>query len=598
MTAPAVAMVDTAPKKTGFLSLFGGRSSKEPASRKKLSKKGALSEGVGLGKLDSTNAANPGRQDSASFATHSANPPREDAGLPTYEDATGLEPRTYRDYPFAAPSGVPTYLQSESLYDAEYRRNSEGQQQFAIPLYNAQRSRAESLPLLNNAQPTRQAPQAPTRAPPNKLTKSHRQPVRQDDLLDKDTGERKDLTDMMHAFTYNDAPDTMDEMRSHRVSIDYDPSKPDGTAMLGSVSPEVWLHVADYLSPLDVARLSSTCRTMFTRLGRQPYKLLADPTNRSDRLDFLLALDQKLPRHLFCFPCAQWHLRIQPGLETIKPHNVLNPLFDCPNRTNNLLPPPRLRITDGRTLNFTFVQLARRHWEFGPEYGVSAQSLSRRWKEPSSSWSHDTMYHITDKGHVLMRVKSQVFVEGGMTAAAKRMLLFSRGDYTPYFSVCSHWKDGMLTSVPKCSLDHIPVYEYSALGGIRDRLTQQTKSTGLIQLCHKCRPMRRCPECPTEYLSELKMVEDKSVKMNDPQRFRQALVVTRWSDLGPGRSPADREWAAIMGDDKTYDSFHEIGRRAVSGVFESAFTDTIPGQRIVSMNPNKVKANDIGGEWY
>jgi hypothetical protein len=208
------------------------------------------------------------------------------------------------------------------------------------------------------------------------------------------------------------------------------------------------------------------------------------------------------------------------------------------------------------------------------------------------------MYHITDKGHVLMRVKSQVFVEGGMTAAAKRMLLFSRGDYTPYFSVCSHWKDGMLTSVPKCSLDHIPVYEYSALGGIRDRLTQQTKSTGLIQLCHKCRPMRRCPECPTEYLSELKMVEDKSVKMNDPQRFRQALVVTRWSDLGPGRSPADREWAAIMGDDKTYDSFHEIGRRAVSGVFESAFTDTIPGQRIVSMNPNKVKANDIGGEWY
>ena len=157
--------------------------------------------------------------------------------------------------------------------------------------------------------------------------------------------------------------------------------------------------------------------------------------------------------------------------------------------------------------------------------------------------------------------------------------------------------------------------------------------------------MRRCPECPTEYLVELKMMEDKSVKVNGIARFKQALVVTRWSDLGPGRSPVDDEWAAITGEkggqllvdagvlpdvvqnvhwlwqttpapygplflwigqsisaitgeNKGYDSFQEIGRRAVSGVFESAFTDTTPGQRIVTMNPMKVKANDIGGDWY
>jgi hypothetical protein len=110
--------------------------------------------------------------------------------------------------------------------------------------------------------------------------------------------------------------------------------------------------------------------------------------------------------------------------------------------------------------------------------------------------------------------------------------------------------------------------------------------------------MRRCPECPTEYLVELKMMEDKTVKVNGIARFKQALVITRWSDLGPGRSPVDHEWAAITGENKEYDSFQEIGRRAVSGVFESAFTDTTPGQRIVTMNPMKVKANDIGGDWY
>jgi hypothetical protein len=90
------------------------------------------------------------------------------------------------------------------------------------------------------------------------------------------------------------------------------------------------------------------------------------------------------------------------------------------------------------------------------EGGIGHQTLARRWKDPYSPWMHESMYHVSAKGHVMMRIKSQVYVEGGMTAAAKCMLLYSRGDYTPYFSVCSHWKDGILMTIPKCALDHIP----------------------------------------------------------------------------------------------------------------------------------------------
>lgn len=592
-------MVDATPKKSGFRAMFGMRPStpKEPGTRKKLSKKSSRTDM--LMNPASGNLMDPRRQDSGSFSSqHSGERAEERATLPTYEDVTGYAPQVFRDDPYTAirsgSSAIPVYMQS----DAEYRRNSEGLQQFAAPLYQATTSnsaRTGSLPQIYHERTERI--QSSSKAPPSKLSKAHRAPIRKDDILDKDTGERKDLTDMMHAFTYNEALDSVDEERHHVEEVYYDPDKPDGTAMLGAVSPEIWLHVAEYLTPLEVARLSSTCRTMFVRLGRQPYKLLLDPVNRPDRLDFLLAMDHKLPRHLFCFPCAQWHLRIQPGFETLKPHNVLNPLFECPNFTNNLLPPPRIRISEGRTLPFAFVQLIRRHWAFGPEYGISHQSLSRRWKDPYSPWSHETKYHVTEKGHVLMRVKSQAYVEGGMTMAGKRMLIFSRDDYTPYFSVCSHWKNGVLTSVPKCQLDHIPVDEVNMINGIKDRLAPK-KAVGNVQTCQKCRPMRRCPECPTEYLFELKMVEDKSVKSNTAERFKQALVVTRWSDLGPGRSPVDKEWAAITGEDEEYDSFQEIGRRAISGVFESAFTDTTPGQRIVTMNPKKVKANEIGGDWY
>ncbi|KAH7091994.1 hypothetical protein FB567DRAFT_228209 [Paraphoma chrysanthemicola] len=594
-------MADATAKKGGFRALFGRRSNAESSGRKKLSKKGSHSEASGAEKLGAAIVANPQRQDSGSFTSQSIDLTTSTTDLPSYDDVTSFN-QTHRDSPYAATNLIGaanrTYQQVGSPF-TEYRRNSEGQQQFAVPLYQSYTARSASMSQFEDGVIHDQSYSSPaSKAPPAKLSKAHRMP-KPEELLDKDTGERKDLTDMMHAFTFNEELDVIDE-KFDTESLDYDPSKPDGTAMLGNVSPEVWLRVADFLTPLDVANLSSTCRTLYTRLGRHPHKLLSDPTNRVDRLNFLLAMDHKLPRHLFCFPCAQWHLRIQPGLETLKPHHILNPLFECPNRTNIHLPPPRIRISDGRMLPFAFVQLARRSWAFGPDFGISYQSLARRWKDPYSEWTHESMYHVTDNGHVMMRVKSQRYVEGGMTAAAKRMLLFSRGDYTPYFSVCSHWKNGILTSIPKCALDHIPFVpdsEVYVMTQVKEKVAGR-KAIGHVNLCSRCRPMRRCPECPTEYLFELKLVEDKTVRSHSAERFKQALVVSRWSDLGPGRSPEDQEWAAIAGETDMYDSFLEIGRRAISGVFESAFTDTIPGQRILSSNPKKVKADEIGGDWY
>ncbi|KAK8115256.1 hypothetical protein PG999_007325 [Apiospora kogelbergensis] len=513
-------MTDTSTKKGGLRALLGLRSSKEPGTRRKLTKKRST---IGYATLDPDKLAEPWRDDSVSIS-----------------------------------------------------------------------SRRTSMDTASKSQPT--SPLHP------QLTKTKRAPTQPRHVLDKDTGERKDLTEMLHALTYNEDLDAIDEVDHHRDSLEYDPSKPDGTAVLGSLSPELWLHVAEYLSALDVARLSSTCRTMTARLGPLPYRLLRDPSNHSDRLDFLLAMDRKLPRHLFCFPCAQWHLRIQPGLESLKPQNVLNPLFECPNRKNHMLPPPRIRITEGRTLPFTFVQLAKRHWALGPEYGIPHQSLGRRWKEPGSGWSHSSAYHITDQGHVLMRVTSQVFVEGGLPDAAKRSLLFSREDYTPYFSVCSHWKAGELTSVPKCALDHIPVDEAKLDLHLRNRLVvpPPRKAAGLIPTCGRCRPIRRCPRCPTEYLFELKTAEDRSVAAtNGPGRFRQALTVSRWSDLGPARRPDDgREWAAVAGENDDYDSFAEMGKRSINGTFEGAFTDTVPGRRIISTNPRNIKVDEGRGGWF
>ena len=597
-------MAEQETKKGGFRAMFGMKSGKEAkpqGARKKLSKKGSRSDM--LGKLDSTaNVGRTARQDSGSFTDERNGSTVTQFGLPAYDDVIGVAPHALRDNPYTAINALTDTSNTHLFVDlqaADYRRNSEGQPQYAAPLYHPQSSRSGSLPQIRSEN---MHPYSPPKAQPSKLSKAHRAPsapARADDILDKDTGERKDLTEMMHAFTYIDGVDTIEEEKDDE-SLLYDPSRPDGTAMLASASPEVWLRIADFLSPLDVANLSSTCRTMYARLGKHPYKLLLDPMHRTHRLDFLLAMDPKMPRHLFCFPCAQWHLRIQPGLESLKPQNVLNPLFECPNMTNIHMPPPRIRLTDGRTLPFAFIQLARRNWAHGSDYGIPHQSLARRWKDPYSDWTHESAYHITEKGHVLLRVRSQHHVQGGLTDAAKRLLLFSRGDYTPYFSVCAHWKHGILTSIPKCALSHIPYASESdttALDKFKERNLGK-KILGMVPLCSTCRPMRRCPKCPTEYLFELKLVEDKAVRSYEQGRFKQALVVTRWSDLGPAQSPLDAQWSAITGENDGYDSFQEIGRRAVSGVFESAFTDTIPGQRVLSMNPQSVTANEEAGDWY
>ncbi|KAF2690704.1 hypothetical protein K458DRAFT_412048 [Lentithecium fluviatile CBS 122367] len=437
---------------------------------------------------------------------------------------------------------------------------------------------------------------APTKTrAPRKLLKAPKH-VPKGIVLDKDTGERKDLTEMLHAFNYNDATDHIQET-AQPLPPEYDPSRSDGAFFMACVPIGVWLLISAYLTPLDLAQLSSTCKAMHDLLIKTVAQSFRDPINLHHRQTFLLSMDLKLPNHLFCFPCSQWHIRTHPGSEILKPSSVLNPLFTCPNSTNNLLPPSRLRLTDGRTLPFTFVQLAKRHWAHGPTYGIPIESLARRWKDPYSPWTHESKYHIHTNSYILLRLKSQVYVTPGMTPAAKRLLLFSRSDYTPYFSVCAHWRSGILTEIPKCALDHIPVPETTVYGQLRAR-----KAPGPVTLCEHCRPMRRCPDCPSEYLFEIKLVEDRTVKGMVPERFKLALCVTRWSDLGSAVAPEDREWAAVTGGGEEYDSFKEIGRRAVSGVFESAFSDAVPGQRILSMRPEGEGwgrgGEDNGDDWY
>lgn len=414
--------------------------------------------------------------------------------------------------------------------------------------------------------------------------------------LDSQLGERLDYTTMIHSLGLLEPEDNYGP-----AQIDNERREP-GEGDIAKLPPILWHYVASFLNPADAASLAFASVTLFRRLGTRPFMALNRPENHDHKLNFLIRLDQSLPYHLLCFPCGRYHRRTQKGQERLKPAHVVNPLFNCPNAQNSLNPQPKSRITHDRAIPFSFVQLTMRAHRFGPTYGIGADELGRRWQR--DGWSFASRFFIHE-GRLLMRVISQTFAAPALTPSAQRILLYSREDYWPYFSACAHWRDGELMPACKCALAHIPKpRETAGLQGlehkVKDRLHgNRFDPNALTTLCGFCRPMRRCPECPSEYLIEVKLTEDKSDVRGTV--FRQAIVVTRWTDLGNGTTPAGLEWGAINGIRSDYDSFAHAhyAKRGIASVFEAAFTaDTLPGQRVISMNPKKTKLGERGHEWY
>lgn len=416
--------------------------------------------------------------------------------------------------------------------------------------------------------------------------------------------ENKDNTDMLHRLAHHDSFDSLvDQVLLKELKDPYfDSSDPNALQLVNTLTeiherqfaalpPGAWKHIASFLNPADVASLAISTKTLRSKLGADPLLDLNQPENRHHKIAFLHRLDNRFPRHLLCFPCATFHLRSRPGKETLKADYVNNPLYGCPNSRNAFL--PRIRLVHGRELPYSFVQLAIRAQKHTTVHGVQVETLDRRWKCKDSSWSHHTRYMVHD-GRLLMRVVSKTYCHPAAesTDTKERHLLYDREEYIPYFSVCSHWRDGKLMRLCKCAMSHIPSPPVSYVAQLKKAPKISRRAAHpcfIVRGCDDCRPARRCPECPTEYLIEIRMAEDKT----DPvQRFKHLLVVTRWSDLGDGSSPyISPEYTAIRGAQRgaaseAYESFSHVGRRAVSGIFESRMSGSIPGRTSIEYKPN------------
>lgn len=427
--------------------------------------------------------------------------------------------------------------------------------------------------------------------------------------------EHKDYTDMMHRLAHHDSFDSLVDQTvgqdmlkdpyfdSHAHAEDLRRISTVHERLIESLPDEIWQQVSSFLNPLDAAHLAFSNRTLHAKLGSAPFTALNNPVNTHYKISFLHFQDSKLPGHLLCFPCAKYHRRLRPAKESLKADYVNNPIYACPSAKTSIL--PRMRLTYGRELPYSFVQLALRESNHSAAHGIPHDQLARKWKHAESGWSYRTRYMIHDS-RLLIRVVSQAFAPPAsvLTKTAERHILYDREEYTPFFSVCAHWRDGDLMDLCKCALSHIPAPPESYYQQLKKspKVSSALASPNfIVRGCDWCRPARRCPECPTEYLVEIQMVEDPTDALHP---FKHAIVVTRWSDLGDGSSPyTSPEWVAIKGstagdEGDDYGSFTHVGRRAVSGIFESKISGSISGQRMLSLNPKNEKLGEEGHGWY
>lgn len=314
---------------------------------------------------------------------------------------------------------------------------------------------------------------------------------------------------------------------------------------------EVWHMIASYLPSESAASLALTSRTMRLYLGTTYWQRLSSEDNRAKRATFLEHMDDQLPDHVLCYRCAKYHYRRNREREhwTQEYHHA------CPISEIGTGP----QMTKYRVFPTELYQLTMRAHFYGVNFGIPLSALNRRWTSESSEsgWRHHSRCAILDN-HLFVKVQSIHWVEAKMSPSELRIVIAER--YGERFAHCKHIGQ-TFDRFCRCAVRHVRV------SGIR------------ASDCADCRPLRRCAQCPTEYLVEIKLLEDRNA-LDPLTRFRHALVVSRWSDLGNG-SVASPEWLACnsAGDDQprwTTSGWNSARQRTIRSKFEAHLGRRVP----------------------
>ena len=285
---------------------------------------------------------------------------------------------------------------------------------------------------------------------------------------------------------------------------------------------ELLFIIASHMSLVDKASFSLSRRSLLSTLGTQhfpPLRLDKDNNNK-DRETFLLRLAKDLPALFLCFNCCFLHHRdaVSPPGPALWSRRILQCLDRGPYLGKLWSCVKVHRHRSNYVFAFPHLQLAIKRHYYGPDHGISTESLSL------------TEVQISDEITKQDQITTLLAIEARICREPPSLVLRIQQqavvDSTDYDDILRR-----LSFVTLCY--HITFDAPEVAQQIRRQL-----SIPLIRSERRsCRQLFKCRHCHTEFQLSLQDLEGKAL----------AVVFTKWLDLGTGSTPSDLRWAAHNG---------------------------------------------------
>ncbi|KAF3483820.1 uncharacterized protein GIQ15_03144 [Arthroderma uncinatum] len=259
------------------------------------------------------------------------------------------------------------------------------------------------------------------------------------------------------------------------------------------------------MDPEDVGCLSLCNHSLLETLGRDVWRPLC-PESTYTQKQFLTRLERDIPTHFFCHTCSALHLGEQvnpPG-----PKYFVHKKIPCDDQylVDNLSV-----ITDAHPRESAYrfiyfhVKLAMKRHYYGPEHGISTESLF--FTEVHDNISNTTLLsaeaRICEGPRLCMRFQTWAVAYAPDAEAFVAEPKF--------LSVCEHIN---------MKGDVLPQMVKLAFGKLKSGTPVAPKTL-------------TCESCYVDYQLEMKQV-------GSPDNF--SLVITKWLDLGAGLTAMDKKW--------------------------------------------------------
>lgn len=266
--------------------------------------------------------------------------------------------------------------------------------------------------------------------------------------------------------------------------------------------PELILHITRFLSPESTLAFSLCCQPIYFMFGTQRFQTVAQ---NSHCYEFLALLARGLTNHVPCYYCKKLH-----AIEKAQQH-----ISSAYRSSATWLPcwKANYNFTFSHLHNdfsFTVFQMAMKRYRQGLNYHelLNLLSCKETYHRDGYVEHYSALARIVD-GSMLIREQKIVIVSLAQPSLIQE---------TQRITVCSH-------------ISLIWNLESQGLHGIVERVQSLRWNVPIID-CNWQGLVRWCNYCLTDFCLDFKQYEEKV----------EAIFVTKWQDLGQGRSPLDLKW--------------------------------------------------------